>query len=528
MRLLFLGLTAFGIAMVSVRPLNADAAWYLYAAERVTHGGDLYVDFTDPNPPLVFYLSALPVIVASVLAVSPILVFKFVVVATAVTSLLVSTHVVKQADLLPAGWQREIFRLVLSFLFLVYVEGDEGQREHFFLLLVLPYVLLCAARANGWRVGRRVGLPIGAVAGVGLALKPHFLLLWLAMDLYLLHSLRQVPWRRIETLSLGLVIAAYGGSLLLLTPAYFDVVDVTRRVYHAYNIGAVDLVTRHPTALWLLAVAAFVLSRGAIDGHRFKTTLLLSSTACLLAALLQRKGWRYHFYPGNAMALLVLMASIPQIAREFRWRRPVRARLATRTMAAALLVAAALLIYPVSPSPAMTAIRSAVNAVLATWRDGREYSDIMSTVRRETFGGTMTELIEIVRTQADAQPVALLSTSVWPTFPLVNYGGATWPLRFNCLWMLPGSYPLRPDRARYHAPAAMDPIERGLFEHVIDTLVRTQPRLLIVDQRRFQQGFGGMRFDYIEYFSQDTRFVELLRDYELVRSVGGFGVFKKR
>ncbi len=513
---------------MSVTPLNPDAAWYLYAAERVLQGSELYVDLTDPNPPLVFYLSTLPVFLASVFDASPMLVFKFAVLMTALMSFLLSMYVVRHADLLPAGWQREAFRLALPFVFLVYVEGDAGQREHFFLLLALPYVLLSAARANGRTAGRRVGLIIGVFAGIGLALKPHFLLVWLATDVYLWHSARQPPWRRIEALALGLVLAGYGGAIALLTPAYFDVVDVAGRVYHAYNAGSVQLVTRSPIALWLVALGAFLLSRGAIVGRRTSTMLMLSSTACLLAALLQHKGWRYHFYPANAMALLVVVVCVPQLTREFRWLRPVRARPATRSMAAAVLVATALVIQQGPGRTALTIIQSTVDAAYATRWDRGAYRDIVSAVRRETFGGTMTDLIEIVRTQAAAQPVVLLSTSVWPTFPLVNYSGATWPLRFNCLWMLPGSYPLRPDTARYHAPAAMDAIERELFEHVVETLVRSPPTLLIVDQRRFKQGFGGMRFDYIEYFSQDARFVDVFRQYELLRSVDGYGVYKKR
>ncbi|MGH7526003.1 MAG: hypothetical protein ACREMX_04805, partial [Gemmatimonadales bacterium] len=58
-----------------------DTAWLLYAAERWLDGARLYVDLVEVNPPLIIWLNAIPVLVARALAISPLLVYRLLVVA---------------------------------------------------------------------------------------------------------------------------------------------------------------------------------------------------------------------------------------------------------------------------------------------------------------------------------------------------------------------------------------------------------------------------------------------------------------
>ena len=62
---------------------------------------------------------------------------------------------------------------------------DFGEREHLLLLLALPYLLLAAARAVGREIPASHAVAIGLLAAAGLLIKPHFVLLWLAIEGYL-------------------------------------------------------------------------------------------------------------------------------------------------------------------------------------------------------------------------------------------------------------------------------------------------------------------------------------------------------
>ena len=65
-----LSVIAFAIVLgfvlfVSLRsPLKDDIAWLLYVARRCLSGRELYVDVVEVNPPLIIWLSAIPLTIA--------------------------------------------------------------------------------------------------------------------------------------------------------------------------------------------------------------------------------------------------------------------------------------------------------------------------------------------------------------------------------------------------------------------------------------------------------------------------------
>ena len=63
---LFLLLAATAIVMFAAlrSPLKDDIAWLLYVAHRWLAGRELYVDVIEVNPPLIVWISAIPLTVA--------------------------------------------------------------------------------------------------------------------------------------------------------------------------------------------------------------------------------------------------------------------------------------------------------------------------------------------------------------------------------------------------------------------------------------------------------------------------------
>ena len=170
-----------GAVPVFLGILNHDVAWLLHAAARVLAGDRLYVDVADNDPPLIVWLSLAPVLLVRTAGLSEILVVRILVILLVACSLALSQAIVRRT------WpERPTFRgmvLVLAMFVLMPLSGYEfGEREHLLFALILPYLLMASGGAAGEPFGGILPWIAGLLAGVGIALKPHFLLFWVAVE----------------------------------------------------------------------------------------------------------------------------------------------------------------------------------------------------------------------------------------------------------------------------------------------------------------------------------------------------------
>ena len=79
-----------------------------------------------------------------------------------------------------------------------------------------------------------------------------------------------------------------------------------------------------------------------------------------------------------------------------------------------------------------------------------------------------------------------MRTIIYPAFPAVNYSRATWGLRHNSLWFLPGFYADQDSRRGGHLQPhpidAMSALERTFFDQIVQDLCAAPPRLLAVEE----------------------------------------------
>ncbi len=65
------------IALFASQPSWHDPTWYLYAAGRLLNGADIYrTEIFEVNPPLIIWISTIPVALGHVLNVAPFLMLK--------------------------------------------------------------------------------------------------------------------------------------------------------------------------------------------------------------------------------------------------------------------------------------------------------------------------------------------------------------------------------------------------------------------------------------------------------------------
>ncbi|MGH7528433.1 MAG: hypothetical protein ACREMX_17205, partial [Gemmatimonadales bacterium] len=486
-----------------------DTAWLLYAAERWLDGARLYVDLVEVNPPLIIWLNAIPVLVARALAISPLLVYRLLVVALVLGSVLASARLLRRILGPEETALRRYLTLLLLFAALTLARQDFGEREHLMLALTLPYILLTALRGPGGAVSGPVAIGAGLGAAVGIGLKPYFALLWLALELCL--RLETGRWRRrpsAESVTVVLAGAAYGLAVARYAPEYFTVVRTMAAPYFAFlgNSLPVTALLGDGALLPLVALCGFLALRSSAtpDRRPLWGALFAATLAFYASAVLQQKGWRYHFYPSMATGIVLLGLQAVDLAG------PLRSAAARAYAIVAPAVAGAVLVVT-----ALGCVRQALDPLNPRYDADPDVGS----------------LIPVVRESAAGNRVLVLSWSMASAFPLLTYAGAESASRFNHLWIAGAAYKdqLAADApVRYRDRSEMEPLERFLVDAVVEDFAEARPRLLLVLRPAPDRPEWGLRrLDFLRYFRRDRRFEEVFRQYRYRSEIGQYWIFDR-
>jgi hypothetical protein len=491
---------AFWIALAayaSSYPLNHDVGWFLYGAEALLHAATLNVDIIEVNSPVSTYLSMVPVALGGILDVSPILVGHILLLSLCLASAVWSALIVRNR---PGGPTSPMIFLALGVAFLGLPGMDWGQREHLMFVLVTPYMVLGAERVDGRDIGGVAPLFAGFAAGLGFALKPHFVIPWLAIEAYILVRDGSVrSWLRRTELrtALGTVLSC-AIAVSALHPEYFAFVWNARGLYRQFVSGSRLSLAGHPLGFPLLAAFVFLLaSRRIWTRPRSISGILLSfALGAWLIAIGQGKGWSYHYYPALASATVAGVLLLADFLRS--------AYLAERVVeipaiAAAVLLGAALYVVPAR--------------LIAEHRH---------------VANMRTQRISVERMWIEDNAIgslAILSPAVPSSFPLVNYTGVGWASPFSSLWWIEAAHGRR-DLPGDGVPMVQDSVEQSLLQRWIDRVEAVEPDAVLVDTARSER-FGGAAFPYVAYLSQDPRFREFWRYYARDGVLGRYAVYRR-
>jgi hypothetical protein len=522
LRTLWAALLGLAIAIAAMpalwlTPLNHDVACGLYYTRRLMAGAHAYRDFVDNNPPLVFYLFMPIEWLAQHAAMPEARAVAWAFIAMTITVVWLSARLLR-ADARQAFAIQATLLLSTIAAVLLLPERDFGQREHLTLLLIIPYILLCAVRADGIAgVTRATALMVAAAAAIGFGMKPHFCAALLVLMVYVV--IKRRDWRTllsIENVTIVSLLALYGVTVLLWTPEYVtQMVPIAVAHYGAYTTDLAMLV--QDTRVRLLLASLIALScvptflTGSRDAARVIQPLALTGVVFFGIYVIEATSYRYHLLPAMAFYVMAIAVTIVASARTV-------AALAGQTNRLALALRT--LVIAICALPAV---------VLGAGMYDSHTADLENT-RAGVESPLVGPLADPVREVAAGQPIFVLSSSVNPAFPLVNLTGTTWPYRYNSLWLLPAYY--RDDQnfavAAYRPPAAQSAGERAFFDEIIADLRKTPPTILIVDRNRFKQGFGAREFDFVDYYSQSPEFAALFREYDLMAHIPPYDLYRLR
>jgi len=299
---------SFALVHLFLSQANLDASWLLHAAWRITNGERLYIDIFESNPPLAVYFNLPAVFLARLLDISEITTFYIFLFSLIVLSLILTWKFLGLIYNKNNKLIRNAIFIVILFVTLILVFGNYGQREHLAFIFTLPYVYLVCARSLGIAVSRPLAIFIGLLAGIGMAFKPFFLLVWLFLECYLTFIARRgASYKRIENLPILTFNVLYAGLTLWSFPEYMAMLSLIRKYYFAYNNSVIEILINGNTfSLWIMAAVAMILFELEPQDNQVTRILFLTASAYLITALLQRKGWLNHMYPSQAFLYILL------------------------------------------------------------------------------------------------------------------------------------------------------------------------------------------------------------------------------
>lgn len=490
--------TALGFYALSF-PLNHDAGWYLYLARRILAGDKLYTDLIEVNPPLYTYLAIIPSAIARLLDVPAARTLQVSILVAALGSCVWAGRLASRL----AGGRPVLVVLAFAIPLLGLAGLDLGQREHLMVALTAPYLVLAARQVTGGDTSRVGALAAGLAAGVGFSLKPHFVLAWLAVETWLVaRSPRRVRSpRRTEAVTVLVFFIVYAALVLLVYPAY------ARLLWHAGHLytgfWAIDGLGLYVNRYSLLLAATVIAAWACRPSGRVQALvqlLLIVATTGLLVAVVQGKGWLYHYYPVLAWTMAAMILVVVEFCVK-AWRDPAG----------------------VGPLNGLAVVVVLAVTALSTGSLFGYQQDLRRA--RLDYLAVQARFIE----ENHVQSLVILSPSLLSGFPLVNYTEIDWAAPFPSLWWVVGAHPDYAPRAGETpgAPVASDSVEEVFLRKMVNGMVSASPDVVMVDTASIAAA-SETPFPYVAYFSQAPGFDSFWSHYGRVGSVESFIVYVRK
>jgi len=502
--------------------INHDVAWYLYAARWYGRDCRLYVDcFIDPNPPFVLWMSQAGLGLAALLGIADEDAIRLVYCVVLGVAAALSGHVLRGRCGVPGRAMAPILSAIVL-AFLLFQFADFGQRDFLAALAMLPYAILVACRVAGERVPAATGVAIGLFAGFAVCLKPHLVLVLVAVELgAVLSTIRALKPRVAEIAGLAAGIGAGIVALVALDPGYLAFLRKVADYYPHLEFDRASVARGYVEQIGLrgiLVLAVVPLLWLDTPMRPMLRIFLFASLGAAASFLVQGKSFTYHRAPLDLFAAgaAILGLAILIVQGWPRLERVPRRQWWTATAAAALALAAL-------GAQLCTAALEASEAVarghgnLARQVSGLRPADeeIVPLLRAFREDGGALTLARVLR-QAGPERAMMLSTSLRPLFPAVNYSGVKYGGRMQSLWFVPRlvaeGLGLRQD-----SPASASPDFPAI---VAADLARARPSYLIVRQGR-QIGIADPDFSLMAFLASQPALAGELARYECLLCGGG-------
>ncbi len=487
--------------------LNRDVAGLLTAGERIARGALPYVDIIDVNPPTVFYLSAIPAILSSLLGIPLAYVgfyFWWLIVTGSIGIMI--WLIVRVFPMKGVVDFLLLTAVIILSTILIYAREDYAERDHVIILWLVCFALVRYARYEQIAIPLPAAIGSGLAAGIALAMKPQYVLLPLVIELC------YAFWKGKFDLRLHdreLLAAASAGAILLLHPFLLpgmagktlDWLKITMLGYDSYAPPSLENILREvfsDRAELISLIAGLALAWLALLGRKstvFRSSSLFGVLAlvCFAVMLLQHRGTPYHHVPYRFCAIVGLGFLVSDATVFFRGK-----------YWPGVLAIATLLLLPFTMSVMDTRM---ILDKLSSRQGGKfpytDFTDIISSLSKP------------------GEPVMFISSTVYPAFPAITYAErrstGRFPIAFPIAFMYYGT-------KGYTLPPQWKELEPRFLRMLLEDIRREEPVLLFISKEKGTQGLP-LDFDIKEYLSRRGFDDSLRSDYE---SIGSYRYFEIR
>lgn len=294
-----------------------DPALHLQAAQLIVRGKLPYVDMMDVNPPLIWYLDMIPAALSDALNFPVTQSFNYFLAFLIAYSAAASAFLLFKC----ATGKERVF--ILPFLlglclFNFFLRYDYGQREEIYVLLYIPFLI---SRWLRWQGGKPAPLwaniAVGFIGGLGMCLKPYFLIPHAALELYwMLENRKFLDFRNAEILACVAAGLSYIGHFYVM-PAqmrktYFEfVIPAFMGGYNFWDSSLGGVLADPPKRnVFYLATVGCFLALALRKRSSLLIPLAIFTLSSITFYILQFKGWAYHDQPVFAGAMMLVWMAI--------------------------------------------------------------------------------------------------------------------------------------------------------------------------------------------------------------------------
>lgn len=454
--------------------LSPDVAFLLYITKIMINGGKYVTDFFETNPPMILYLSSPVCILAKYTNLDTLFIFRLYVLSLIFISFALSYKLLKQIIKPQDKIELYFFAYMILFVLLILPFFAFGQREHFFMIFIMPYLFVTALELEGKAVNKSLALFIGLFAGLGFAIKPFFLAPFALVELYYIIKKRNLfAWFRIEPIAIASVIAIYLLSVHLFQPLYLSI--VLPLVMRYYFISAVqpwmETLTNSLVQFSFVGVISYALFYKNDHYRTLNTVLCLALLGTIIAFLIPRTPWYYHILPAVGFAFILTIGYLGQIIQ-----------LSTRHRDTIIILFASALFYLV---PIVTVKHYFQLYNNAPWRDSS--TKLASYI--EKFKGNHSVYCFTKNGASDCFPL------------LFNINGQLGG-RFHFFWWYSGLRKLENQQLTNQAKTQLDEDKNYFLNVITEDLNRYRSKWVFVNTRSFknwEQESKKIASEYISY-----------------------------
>jgi hypothetical protein len=304
---IFIAIWVLSLALSLIIPASWDVAWRMEIAERILQGKVLYRDIIEVNPPLWFWSAVPSAYLAKLVGISSFAVMAIAVHIVALVGIWLLWRCVEPFVSRP----HQVYFLFGVLVAMVIVPtNDIGQRDMSIFLAGLLWGGLLLRRLRGIVTPLWLVLGITIFSAYGFALKHYYLLIPIALELWLIVQQKR-SWRpfRVETIMLAGLGGLYAAAVLTFAPNFLpEIVPFVSLSYDAVRSGAAGHPLLHLLSILVRAfilVVPFYFFRELVKRDLFAQVCFILICVNVAIILIQGKGFDNHYLAARATSFLL-------------------------------------------------------------------------------------------------------------------------------------------------------------------------------------------------------------------------------